>query len=261
MELSELKVHGSTVKTYYTNNLTNGLLAEGGVRGRLVQAPGAQQAWFETDGVDEAREFSVEFGVKADSKLEALFKLGELRALLNTATSIEHVNTGFWRALIGGRSNVGNRLPNPIFDNDLSVWVDSVVLRPKFGRWTYGQAETLSTYLTNRDLHPTFTQLQITTASLPAATRGQNYSQQLAATGGNGGAITWFDAGSLRGINISSSGLVTWTPALGDVGEVIAAVTDGTQTIYKRFSIAITGNEFLTHDNIYLTDGGQFLTY
>ncbi|MBQ7466385.1 MAG: putative Ig domain-containing protein, partial [Oscillospiraceae bacterium] len=70
----------------------------------------------------------------------------------------------------------------------------------------------------------------ITTASLPTAVVGTAYSQTLAATPSNGGAITWsVTAGALpAGLTLSECGVISGTPtANGTSAFTVTATEEG----------------------------------
>jgi hypothetical protein len=74
----------------------------------------------------------------------------------------------------------------------------------------------------------------VTNTSLPSGNDGIPYSQQLSYTGGAGGTVTWaIVAGSLpagSGLTLSTSGLISGTPASATTYSFSVAVTVGTQT-------------------------------
>ena len=73
----------------------------------------------------------------------------------------------------------------------------------------------------------------VATTTLPSGNVGIPYSQQLAYTGGNGGAVSWvITAGSLpvgSGLTLSSSGLLSGTPTAATTYTFSVAVTIGGQ--------------------------------
>lgn len=74
---------------------------------------------------------------------------------------------------------------------------------------------------------PTFA---VSTASLPAATRGQTYTATLTATGGSG-TLTWTTVPPLAaGLTLSSSGVLSGTPQAAGLGNVQVTVTDSSST-------------------------------
>ena len=76
----------------------------------------------------------------------------------------------------------------------------------------------------------TVTGLQITTTSLPAATEGSPYSQQLSASGGNP-PLKWAKTAALpKGLKLSKSGLLS--------GTVSSKVAPGTYTVSVKVSDA-----------------------
>ncbi len=97
---------------------------------------------------------------------------------------------------------------------------------------------------------------EITTVSLPDWTGGVYYSQQLAATGGSG-SLSWMDknddlAGT--GLTLSSSGLLSGTPASATAISFTALVTDeGAATDEQLFDFTI--NPALTITEINLPQG------
>ncbi len=68
--------------------------------------------------------------------------------------------------------------------------------------------------------------LAVTTTALPSATLSQAYSTTLAATGGSGG-YTWMATGSLpQGLSLTSTGVLSGTPAATGVYAIPVQVTD-----------------------------------
>lgn len=68
--------------------------------------------------------------------------------------------------------------------------------------------------------------LEITTASLPAATIGVPYLTALAAVGGSG-SYTWYYGGSLpNGLSFSSAGVISGTPTVGGIFNIDVAVEE-----------------------------------
>jgi hypothetical protein len=74
----------------------------------------------------------------------------------------------------------------------------------------------------------------VTTTTLPSGNVGTPYSQQLAYSGGNGGAVSWaIVSGSLptaSGLTLSSSGLLSGNPTTATTYSFSVAVTVGPQT-------------------------------
>jgi len=67
--------------------------------------------------------------------------------------------------------------------------------------------------------------LVLTTTSLPAATVGQAYSFQLAASGGVA-PYTWSATGLPAGLTCSATGLISGTPTVGGNFSVTVTVSD-----------------------------------
>jgi hypothetical protein len=83
-----------------------------------------------------------------------------------------------------------------------------------------------------------------TTCPASTATLGVSYSSQLAGTGGNG-AYTWSLAGgSLSPLAVSSSGLVSGTPAAAGTLNFTLRITDGTgASATQQCSITVSGRQ------------------
>lgn len=75
-----------------------------------------------------------------------------------------------------------------------------------------------------------------------AATVGQLYSYQAAASDANGDTLTWSLSTGPTGLTISTGGLVSWTPNAGQVGShnVQISVSDGQVSAQQTFSITVT---------------------
>jgi hypothetical protein len=105
--------------------------------------------------------------------------------------------------------------------------------------------------------------LTINTTSLPGDIIGTAYSQQLQASGGGCGSITWSVAAgsSLPGwLQLSPSGLLSGTPAPTDAGTAnfTLQVTDGTTTVMQSYSILVGGG-FNVSGTVSLVNGGGAL--
>jgi hypothetical protein len=83
--------------------------------------------------------------------------------------------------------------------------------------------------------------LIITTSSLPGAVVGNAYSQTLTANGGLGNYTWSISSGSLpAGLTLSTSGLISGSPSAAGTSSFTAAVTDGSTSANRGFSIAVT---------------------
>ncbi len=90
-------------------------------------------------------------------------------------------------------------------------------------------ADPNSISLPGRTSGAVYSQIDITTSTLPDATHGVAYSQQLAATGGVTGGLTWaVDSRTPlpAGLTLSTAGLLSGTPTTEGASSFIITVTD-----------------------------------
>jgi uncharacterized protein YjdB len=82
----------------------------------------------------------------------------------------------------------------------------------------------------------------ITTTTLPAGTRGVPYSQQLAATGGDGSSYAWtVQNGTLpAGLTLSATGLLSGTPTAAGSSTFTVRVTSGGQNDTQSLTVVIS---------------------
>ena len=82
--------------------------------------------------------------------------------------------------------------------------------------------------------------LSITTSGLPGATVGTSYSTTLAASGGSGTKSWTITAGSLpAGLSLSSSGVLSGTPAAPGTASFTAKVSAGSASSQRQFSLGV----------------------
>jgi hypothetical protein len=82
--------------------------------------------------------------------------------------------------------------------------------------------------------------LSITTSGLPGATVGTSYSTTLAASGGSGTRSWTITAGSLpAGLSLSSSGVLSGTPAAPGTASFTAKVSAGSASSQRQFSLGV----------------------
>jgi hypothetical protein len=82
--------------------------------------------------------------------------------------------------------------------------------------------------------------LSITTSGLPGATVGTSYSTTLAASGGSGTKNWTITAGSLpAGLSLSSSGVLSGTPAAPGTASFTAKVSAGSASSQRQFSLGV----------------------
>jgi hypothetical protein len=100
----------------------------------------------------------------------------------------------------------------------------------------------------------------IATTALPGDTIGLAYSQQLQATGGGCGALTWSIASGSTlpaWLQLSSVGLLSGTPGAGDIGSdsFTVQVSDGVNTATQLLTILV-GGSFKVSGQVSLVNGG-----
>ena len=101
------------------------------------------------DGVPLIKEFTITFGLKADTATQAKLEIAEARAYLLQATSIYYAEGKMWRALWGDERNLKRRAfyPQEITDVDSPCkWGFTIEFRPKYSEPTSIQAETKEDY-------------------------------------------------------------------------------------------------------------------
>jgi len=107
--------------------------------------------------------------------------------------------------------------------------------------------------------------LEITTSSLPNATAGENYSQQLQATGGTGN-YTWQKISSAgdfpEGITLASNGIISGNPGIQpSSGTITVEVADvGVQMVTKTLSLTVEAADLELFTSV-LQDGQTFTEY
>lgn len=86
------------------------------------------------------------------------------------------------------------------------------------------------------------TSLSVVTASLPAATQGVQYSQQLVASGGTGSYAWALASGSLpAGLSVSATGLVSGIPGAAGTSQFTVQVTSAGATATRALSLTVGG--------------------
>ena len=101
------------------------------------------------DGVPLIKEFTIMFGLKADTETQAKLEIAEARAYLLQATSIYYAEGQMWRALWGDERNLKRRAfyPQEISDVDSPCkWGFTIEFRPRFSEPTSIRAETKDDY-------------------------------------------------------------------------------------------------------------------
>jgi hypothetical protein len=143
------------IKTYDTNGLWEQDFLESETRGGVYQPPGSSEAVVEGDMVDIAAPFLIPFRLNyPGNKARMTYEMAFLRNNLHTCTSLYDTEYRMWRALMFGREAVEWFAPRPENDLILDAATVRVKVRPKFGRWTFTQAETSAVYLAARDALP-----------------------------------------------------------------------------------------------------------
>jgi hypothetical protein len=152
----QLYVGSSMIGEYHTQGMGGGGVFTYEKRTSEYQPPGSYELVVEGDGVDKVTPFNMNFGIAKTTIPNAMYALVELRLKLQAATSLKHVETNQWRALKGGQDTIKvvDDVPLSMSREGLHVWFFKTVLRPKFGKWTNAQAETLQDYLLYRDQYP-----------------------------------------------------------------------------------------------------------
>ena len=90
---------------------------------------------------------------------------------------------------------------------------------------------------------PTVAAPSVTTTVLPSAVMGQEYKQQLTASGG--APITWSYTGTLpEGITLSSGGLLSGTPKAEGTFRFAVKVTNSAGTMTRQLSLVVAGNDY-----------------
>lgn len=85
--------------------------------------------------------------------------------------------------------------------------------------------------------------ITLTPTSLPSGSVGTSYSQQITASGGNGGPYTFTgQSGSLpAGMTLQSNGLISGTPTEGGSFPLTIAASDGTNVGTQSYTLVING--------------------
>jgi hypothetical protein len=105
------------------------------------------------------------------------------------------------------------------------------------GLGAHGQPQLLGQVTLTVDAAP----LVITTTSLPAATAGTPYSQQLRTTGGTG-PYTWTSGALPAGLTLSAGGLLSGTPTVPGTYSVTVTAADGespAQTVQQQTTLTV----------------------
>jgi putative Ig domain-containing protein len=106
-----------------------------------------------------------------------------------------------------------------------------------------GGGGTAASNSTSQSVPPPILTLSITTSSLPPTSIGQSYSAALSASGGTG-TLTWTPVGSLPpGLSLSSTGVISGTPASAGLLSLTVQVTD-TSVPPQTASKALTLDSF-----------------
>ncbi len=89
--------------------------------------------------------------------------------------------------------------------------------------------------------------LGISTVSLPPASVGSAYSQQLSASGGSGSYSWSITSGGLpQGLSLSPGGVISGSPAAGANATFTVSVTDGSTTATRSFTLTVTAPPIIT---------------
>lgn len=96
----------------------------------------------------------------------------------------------------------------------------------------------------------------ITTSAPTSATVGQPYSYPAAANDADGDPLSWSLPTAPSGMSVSTSGLVSWTPAAAGTFNVTLQVTDGIDNAQQSWSITVTDGSGGLPASLSLTDMG-----
>lgn len=95
------------------------------------------------------------------------------------------------------------------------------------------------------------------------AAEGFAYSYQIAANDADGDPLTYTLTTAPAGMTVSSTGLVTWTPAAMQLGSnaVTLVVSDGSLTAIQSYTVTVTANRAPSIQSIPVTTGSEGTAY
>ena len=103
----------------------------------------------------------------------------------------------------------------------------------------------------------------ISSNPVTTAAEGKAYSYQVVATDANSDSLTYSLTTAPAGMAVSSSGLISWNPAIGAVGSnpVALTVSDGILSVTQSFTVMVAANHAPTITSTPVTSGTEGVLY